>query len=47
MIIKTLVAVIGAVILLFPSKTYAQGKFTVSGKADFVSDYIWRGADQN
>lgn len=41
MIIKTLVAVIGAVILLFPSKTYAQGKFTVSGKADFVSDYIW------
>ena len=31
MIIKTLVAVIGAVILLLPSKTYAQGKFTGSG----------------
>ena len=29
MIIKTLVAVIDAVILLFPSKTYAQDKFTV------------------
>lgn len=37
----------GAVILLLPTKTYAQDKFTVRGKVDFVSDYIWRGADQN
>lgn len=46
-IVKTLAAAIGAVILLLPTKTYAQDKFTVNGKADFVSDYIWRGADQN
>lgn len=46
-IIKTLTAAMGAAILLFPTKTYAQDKFTVNGKADFVSDYIWRGADQN
>lgn len=46
-IVKTLVIAMGAVILLLPNKTYAQDKFTVNGKADFVSDYIWRGADQN
>jgi hypothetical protein len=46
-IVKTLVAAMGAVILLLPTKTYAQDKFTVRGKVDFVSDYIWRGADQN
>lgn len=46
-IVKTLVVAIGAAILLLPTKTYAQDKFTVNGKADFVSDYIWRGADQN
>lgn len=46
-IIKTLVAAMSAVIFLFPTKTCAHNEFTVSGKADFVSDYIWRGADQN
>ena len=46
-IVKTLIIAMGAVILLLPNKTYAQDKFTVNGKADFVSDYIWRGADQN
>ncbi len=46
-IIKTLAVAMGTAILLFPTKTYAQDKFTVNGKADFVSDYIWRGADQN
>lgn len=46
-IVKTLAAVMGVAILLLPIKTYAQDKFTVNGKADFVSDYIWRGADQN
>lgn len=46
-IIKTLATTISATILLLPTKTYAQDKFTVNGKADFVSDYIWRGADQN
>lgn len=46
-IVKTLAATMGAAILLLPTKTYAQNKFTVNGKADFVSDYIWRGADQN
>lgn len=46
-IIKTLAAAMGVAILLLPTKTYAQDKFTVNGKADFVSDYIWRGADQN
>lgn len=25
----------------------AQDKFTVSGRADFVSNYVWRGSDQN
>ena len=25
----------------------AQDKFTVSAKADFVSNYVWRGSDQN
>lgn len=32
--------------LLLPNATQAQ-EFNVSGKADFVSDYIWRGAYQN
>ncbi len=47
MIIKILTAVVGTAILLFPTKTYAQNRFSVNGKVDFVSDYIWRGADQN
>lgn len=42
-IVKTLAAFMGTTILLLPVKTYAQDKFTVNGKADFVSDYIWRG----
>lgn len=46
MIIKILTAVVGTAILLFPTKTYAQNRFSVNGKVDFVSDYIWRGADQ-
>lgn len=25
----------------------AQDKFTVNGKVDFVSNYVWRGSDQN
>lgn len=41
-----------ALLLLFGAATMAtsataQDKFSVNGKADFVSDYIWRGADQN
>lgn len=47
MIIRILTAVVGTAILLFPTKTYAQNRFSVNGKVDFVSDYIWRGADQN
>ena len=47
MIIKILTAVVGTAILLFPTKTYAQNRFSVNGKVDFVSDYIWRGTDQN
>lgn len=35
------------VAMIFPIKTHAQNKFTVSGNVNFVSDYIWRGADQN
>lgn len=45
--IKTLAAVGSAAMLLFSTEICAQDSFTVSGKADFVSDYIWRGADQN
>ena len=42
------IAVVGAVALMIPASTKAEdNKFTVNGKADFVSDYIWRGADQN
>lgn len=29
-----------------PSMTHAQEKFTVNGELGFVSDYVWRGADQ-
>lgn len=34
------------VAILFPESIYGQNKLTVNAKADFVSDYIWRGADQ-
>ena len=30
-----------------PMMTKAQNKFTVNGQVDFMSDYVWRGADQN
>lgn len=41
-----LAVILGAAIIS-PAKSKAENKFTVNGKADFVSDYIWRGADQN
>ena len=37
---------IGAVACLYPLQVSAQNKLSVNAKADFVSDYIWRGADQ-
>lgn len=43
--LKKVGLVLGAA-LLVPGMANA-GDFVVSGKADFVSDYIWRGADQN
>lgn len=46
-IIQTLVATMCTALLLFPTTIYAQNRFTVNGKVDFVSDYIWRGIDQN
>lgn len=45
-VLKGLAVVLGAV-LLVPTTTKAQDEFTVSGKADFVSNYVWRGMDQN
>lgn len=36
-----------AVALMCPAVVNGQNEFTVNGKADFVTDYIWRGADQN
>ena len=43
--LKKVGLVLGAA-LLVPGMANA-GDFVVSGKADFVSDYIWRGIDQN
>ena len=43
--LKKVGLVLGAA-LLVPGMANA-GDFVVSGKADFVSDYIWRGLDQN
>ena len=31
---------------MIPSASKAQTKFTVNGEVGFVSDYVWRGADQ-
>ena len=45
-ITKIIMPLIG-VAILFPESIYDQNKLTVNAKADFVSDYIWRGADQN
>jgi hypothetical protein len=45
-ITKIIMPLIG-VAILFPESIYGQNKLTVNAKADFVSDYIWRGADQN
>lgn len=45
-IMKGLAVALGAA-LMFPTVSKAQNEFTVSGKADFVSDYVWRGAYQN
>ena len=42
---KTIAAAVLAAMTL-PGSTYAQNEFTVNGKADFVSDYVWRGAYQ-
>ena len=36
-----------AVICLSITAIQAQDRFTVSGRADFVSNYVWRGSDQN
>lgn len=46
-IVKSIAVLFGAFLCVCPSPVKAQHEFTVSGKADFVSDYIWRGADQN
>ena len=46
-IIQTLATIMCIALLLFPTTIYAQNRFTVNGKVDFVSDYIWRGVDQN
>ena len=44
--IKKNLLLIGAVACLYPLQVSAQNKLSVHAKADFVSDYIWRGADQ-
>ena len=44
--ILAIIVLFGAIIAT-PISSLAQDKFTVTGKADFVSDYIWRGAYQN
>lgn len=46
-IMKKAVAACGLAAVLCPADAWAENEFTVNGKADFVSDYIWRGADQN
>lgn len=42
---KILIAAVVAVIAI-PSAVRAENKFSVNGKIDFVSDYVWRGAYQ-
>lgn len=44
-VLKKIVLALG-VLAMVPSAVNAED-FKVSGKAEFVSDYIWRGADQN
>lgn len=36
-----------AAAFIIPAQSHAQDKFEVHGKADFVSNYVWRGFDQN
>ena len=40
-------AVALALVSSFPIASQAENKFTVNGELGFVSDYVWRGADQN
>ena len=44
-LLKLLVAL--AIVAILPLSSQAQEKFTVHGELGFVSDYVWRGADQN
>lgn len=44
--IKKNLLLIGVVACLYPLHISAQNKLSVHAKADFVSDYVWRGADQ-
>lgn len=46
-ILRSAALLCGTVLLISPTVSKAQKQFTVNGKADLVSDYIWRGADQN
>lgn len=43
---KKVIAIALVAAMAAPVALSAQDKFTVSGKADFVSDYVWRGLDQ-
>lgn len=45
-IFRKLTVMMGTAALLFPMNANAQNEFTVNGKVDFVSDYVWRGAYQ-
>ena len=38
---------VSAAALMSLSSVLAQDRFTVNAKADFVSNYVWRGSDQN
>ena len=42
--IKKNLLLIGVVACLYPLQVSAQDKLSVHAKADFVSDYVWRGA---
>ena len=44
--IKKNLLLIGVVACLYPLQVSAQDKLSVHAKADFVSDYVWRGTDQ-
>ena len=41
-----MIVALGAAMMV-PMSVSAQDKFEVHGKADFVSNYVWRGFDQN